>query len=910
MRPVIRTRFGTRAVPREVDEELTFHIEMRTRQLIASGLTPDEAREQARRQFGDVDRVRDACITHDTERIRTMDRANLLQDLRQDVVYAARMLRRTPMVTLVVVLTLGLGIGANTAIFNLVDAVLLRKLPVRAPDELVVLGNPAAVGSMSFSDVPPAGIHSVPTWRRLQEDASLVSGLAATGSPERIELQPEAGGAVERPRGRMVSGNYFQVLGVPAWLGRMFLAGDDDAVGGAPVVAISHGYWQRRFGGDSSVIGRDVLINDARFTIVGVTPPGFTGEIVGQETEIWLPIAMHPVLWPNVPLLDDPQVYWLQLVGRLQPGVTLERAQSGFEIAVRAILTSQVNNPSVAEVVNQLDVPVSSGARGLSRVRRTYQAPLLILMAGVGLLLLIICANVGNILMARAVARGREMSVRLAMGARRSRLVRQLLTESVLLAGLGALTGLLLASWGSRLLLTLAADGGTAIPLDTGVGLVALGFTVAISLMAVLAFGLLPALRTSRVDLATAMRASSRAVSGGTMGQRNPLGRMLIAGQVALSVVLLVGAGLLVRSLQNVQRADTGVDRDRLLVVDLDVIAGGYAGDRLIALTTSLAERLRALPGVAAISYSENGLFLGTEAARAVGIPGFEARERSDTVAYNDQVGPGFAGAIGARLLRGRDFTDQDRLGAPRVILVNESFSRFYFGDESPVGMAIRVSDSTWAEVVGVIADVKDRSLTDPSRRRLYAATLQRPFGDAGALRYLIRTTGDPGALIPAVRQAVTAHDPDLPIADVTPLARLMRQSIREERLMARLASVFGGVALLLAGIGLYGVISYAVTRRANEIGLRVALGAQRGSVIRMVLRDAMLLVGIGIGFGVPLTLAASRVIRSQLHGVEATDPVTFGAALLVLAAGAVVAALLPAVRASRVEPVVALRSD
>jgi predicted permease len=652
------------------------------------------------------------------------------------------------------------------------------------------------------------------------------------------------------------------------------------------------------------------IINGARFTVVGVTPPGFTGEIVGQETEVWLPLAMHPVLWPNVPLLDDPQVYWLQLIGRLQPGVTLEQAQAGFTTAVRAIVASQVNNPAVAEVVNQLSVPVSSGSRGLSRVRRTYQEPLLILMAGVGLLLLIICANVGNILMARAVARGREMSVRMAIGAGRSRLVRQLMTESVLLAALGAATGLVLASWGSRLLLTLAADGGKAIPLDTGVGLVALGFTASISLTAVLVFGMLPAVRASRVDLVTAMRGSSRAVSGGTMGQRNPLGRVMIAGQVALSVVLLVGAGLLVRSLQHVQQVDTGVARDELLVLDLDVTARGYQGDRLMALTTGLADRLGALPGVEALSYTENGLFLGTEAAYSVGVPGFEARERLDSIAYNDQAGPGFAGTIGAQILRGRDFTEEDRVGAPLVVLVNETFARFYFGDESPVGTTIRVSDSTFAEVIGVIADVRDRSLTDPARRRVYVAMLQRPFGDPGALRYVIRTSGDPAALIPSVRQAVAAHDPDLPIEELTPLSSLMRQSIREERLLARLASLFGGVALALAAIGLYGVISYAVTMRTSEIGLRVALGAQRGSVIRMILRDALLLVGIGIAVGVPLTLGASRVIRNQLHGVETTDPVSFGAALSILALGAVIAALLPAVRASRVEPVVALRSD
>ena len=840
-----------------------------------------------------------------------MDRANLLQDLRQDLNYAARMLRRTPVVTLVVVLTLALGIGANTAMFTLVDAVLLRTLPVASPDELIVLGNPAAVGSMSYSDLPDDRLFSVLTWRRLQADRALVSGLAATGRPERIELRPDGASGVERPRGRVVSGNYFQVLGVPAFLGRTFLPGDDDMVGGAPVVTISHGYWLRRFAGDSSVVGRDVLINDARFTIVGITPPGFHGEIVGQQTEIWLPLAMHPVLWPNVPLMEDSQAFWLLLVARLQPGVSVEQARSGFNTTIKGILASQVTDPGILEAVDDLSIPVSSGARGLSRVRESYRTPLLILMTGVGLLLLIICANVGNILMARALARSREMSVRLAIGAGRGRLVRQLLTEGVLLAAMGAAGGLLLAQWGSHLLIALAADGGTTIPLDTGLGPVPLGFTVALSCVAVLVFGLTPAMRASGVDLASALRSSTRALASG-MGQRNPLGRVMIAGQVALSVVLLVGAGLLVRSLQHLQTADTGVVRDALLVVDLDAVSRGYEGERWHELRANLAERFRAVPGVDAVTTTENGLFLGTESATSVAVPGFESATSRDSVSYYDVVGPRFASTIGATILRGRDVTEQDRAGTSPVLFVNETFARFYFGESDPVGRIIRVDDTIDAEIVGVVRDVRDRSLTDPSRRRFYAAVAQRVLGDGSAMRYVIRAAGDrdPASLVAPVRQAVAAMDPDLPIDEVVPLARLMRQSVREERLLARLAAVFGGAALLLSAIGLYGVMNYAVTRRSNEIGLRVALGAQRGMVVGMVLRDALVLVGIGILVGVPLTLAASRVIRNQLHGIAATDPTAFGAALVVLGIGALAAALLPALRASRVEPLVALRSE
>ena len=911
MRPVIRTRFGRRAVPREVEDELAFHLEMRARQLMESGLTREAAREEARRLFGDVREVRDTCITYDEERLRSMNRLSLIHDIRQDLAYAVRMLGRAPMVSLVVILTLALGIGANTAIFSLVNAVLLKKLDVKAPDELLVLGDPARTNSMGFDSNPRADLHSYATYSLLTGEKGWVSGLAATGRADRIELRvPGAGGEPARPRARMVSGNYFDVLGVRAFLGRTLNGGEDDVIGGAPVVTISHGYWLRRFAGDSSVIGREVLLNDARFTITGVTPPNFTGEIVGTSIDVWIPVSMQGVIAPNRAVLQDTQAYWLLLIGRRLPGVNLEQAQSGFTQAVRRILASQANLPSVAEQAQALEVQVSSGARGLSRVRATYRAPLLILMAGVGLLLLIICANVANILMARAVARTREMSVRLAIGDGRGRLVRQLLTESLLLAALGAGAGLVVSGWMSRVLLVLAADGGTVLPLDTGVGFAALGFTSALGLVAVVAFGLMPALRASRVEVATAMRASGKGLTGSGMGERNPMGRVLIASQVALSVILIAGATLLVRSLQHLQRVDTGIARDRLLVVDVDANARGYTETRLTALASELQVRLAQVPEAAGVSFSENGIFIGTESATNVGVPGYEASQRNDSISFYDQVGPGFVRATGARLIHGRDFTDADREGAAPVVLLNESFSRHYFGNAPPVGRTIRVGDSAYVEVVGVVADVKDQSLVGPARRRFYISYLQHPLGSASIVRMIVRTQGDPVRIIPTVRQVIATVDADLPIRSIEPLSRLMRQSISEERLLATLATVFGIAALLLAAIGLYGVMSYAVSRRAGEIGLRVALGAQRSTVIGMVLRDALLLVGVGIVAGVPLALGASRIIRSQLHGVGPADPLALVVALVVLALGAVTAALLPALRASRVAPVVALRAE
>ncbi len=914
MRRAVGRGFGHGHIGREVDDELSFHIEMRARKLIAQGLAPDEAYRRARERFGDVDRVRGSCIAMDQERERAMNRANLLTDLRQDLAYAWRMLRRNAGVTAVVVVTLALGIGANTAIFTLVNAVLLRKLPVTAPDELVALGDPSRTGGMSFSTSARSDLFSYPSYRELARDHEFLSGLAASGRMDRLDLLTDSGATeAGHPRGRFVSGNYFRVLGVPAVRGRIFDGSEDQTIGGSPVVVISHSYWIRRFSGDDRVIGRNVLINGSRFTIIGVAPPWFSGEIVGRTTDVWLPISMQSVLYPGRPMLNDTEAYWLLLLGRRKAGVTFAQAEAGLTQRIRQLLIRQATSAATAEGIDKMRIWVSSGAKGLSNVRVSYQAPLITLSVGVGVLLLIICANVANLLLARAVTRGREMSVRMAIGAGRVRLVRQLMTEGAVLGLLGAAAGLVVARWGSRLLLALVADGGTALPLDVALDVPVLVFTASLSALAVALFALAPALRASRVDLASAMRASARSLSGGGLGargQRIPVGKVLISAQMALSLVLLVGTALLVRSLQHLQGSDTGLDRDHLLIADVDVYSRNYLGDKLMQVSHDLRERLARVPGVEAVSFSANGIFSGSESASNLGVPGFVAHERTDSIVRYDEVGPGYANAIGARLASGRDFSDTDLPGTQPVLLVNQTFARFYFRGENPVGRVIRVNDSTHARIVGLVADVKDHTLVGEPVARYYVPYLQHLFGDPGALRLLVRTRGDPAALSVAVRRAVGEFDHDLPIDDLEPLSALMRESVREERLLARLASGFGVMALLLAAVGLYGVMTYAITRRTGEIGLRVALGAGRGTVIGMVLGDAMRLVAVGVVVGVPLALAASRLLRNQLHGVGTTDPVSLTIALVVLGTCGVVAALLPAWRASRVAPVVALREE
>jgi len=900
-------RIGGRArVAREVDDELAFHLEMRTRQLLASGMPLDDAQREALRQFGDLAHVRDGCVTLDQERERAMRRANLLDEIRRDIVFAFRMLRRNAGFSFVVVLTLALGIGANTAIFTLVDAVLLRRLPVADPGELVAIGDPARTSSLSMGS-PRGDLASFPTYRAIAKDSPLVTGLFASGRAGRLDVSFGGVGAeLEHPRGRFVSGNYFTVLGVAAQMGRVFDGSEDDAIGSSPIAVISFGYWARRFHADPAAIGRTISVSGTGLTIVGVTPRGFEGDIVGVSNDMWIPLTMQGVLMPHERLLDDRSASWLLLMGRLAPGVTLEQARAGFQTRIRQDLVD--NTPADDQsAARSTVIPVSSGSRGFSRVRDTYAVPLYTLMAGVGLLLLIICGNVANLLLARAIARQREMSVRLAIGAERWRLVRQLLTENLMLALCGAGAGLAVAWYGSQLLLRLAADGGTPMPLAVRLDLPVLAYTAGLSVVAAVLFGLVPALRASRVDLASTMRAHARSVAGGH--GRVPIGRLLIAGQVALSLVLLVGAGLLVRSLMSVERSNTGLDRDHLLIVDADIAGRGYQGERKAVLARSLMQRFAAIPGVAAVSYSENGIFSGTESGTVIHVPGYVAPGGGDSIdASYDRIGPGYVTALGGRLLAGRDIAASDGPHAAGVVLLNETMARQLFARGSAVGRTLRLDDTTNAEVVGVIADVKDHELVGEPVPRFYRAYFQQD--DPAAMRFIVRTAGDPNAVKNQVRREILAADGLLVIDDLDPLSTLMRQSLREARLVARLASGFGVLALLLAAIGLYGVMTYAITQRTGEIGLRVALGAQRGDVIGMILLDALKVVAIGLIVGVPLALGLTRLLQSQLHGVSAADPVAVVVALSVLAISAAVAALLPALRASRVTPLVALQQD
>jgi predicted permease len=909
MRRVFRVA-SKRSVDRDVDDEIAFHLAMRQEKLVARGLNDDDARAASLRQFGDVAAVRNYLTAIDKDRDDTMRRSNLLAEMTRDLGFAARTLRRNVVFTTIVVLTLAIGIGANTAIFTLVDAVLLRRLPVQDPRQLVAIGDPKRTSALS-SGGANTNLISYPLYTDLVPRLHSFSGILASGRPGNLKVRVGNATAMpESPRARVVSANYFAVLGVRPALGRVFGATEEQGIGSLPAVVISHAYWHTRFNDDATVVGKTILLNGVRMTILGVARDGFDGEIVGQPIEMWIPLSMEPVIWPGDNFLTHRDVSWLLLLGRLAPHVTFEQSRTEVTQVMHDLLAAFPFGGATPEILRGLPIYLSDGSRGFSRVRATYEVPLFTLSIGVALLLLIICSNVANLMLARGVARTREIGVRLAIGAGRWRVVRQLLTESVVLGLVSAAAGLIVAWWGSKLLLVLAADGAEAIPLDVRLDLPVLAFTLVLSVLAVAVFGLAPAVRASRVDLATSMRASAASIASGQgrRGRRLPLGQIAIAAQVALSVVLLVGAGLLVQNLRGLENGNVGVDRDHLLLVDVDVPRDIH-GERLASLVGNLTRAASSVPGVTAASYSENGLFSGRESNTTLEVPGFVAKSIADTSVFYDDVGPGYFHTIGAQILRGRDFTTSDNANAANVGVVNERMARFYWGGDA-VGKSIHLADTIAVQIVGVVRDITDHRLGADTMPRIYLSYLQHPAGATDSPNIEIRTAGDPRLITGPMWAAIKAVDASLTVGRPQALGDMMRESIREQRLVTRLATGFGILAVLLAGIGLYGVMTYAVSRRTGEIGLRVALGAERGNLMAMILGDALRVVVVGLGVGIPAALAATRLLSSQLQGVRLADPIAVGAALTILLGCAVVAALIPAFRAANTPPLAALRQE
>src|SRR5262245_50024998 len=895
----LRSLFRRNQVERELDEELRYHIERMIEEHIANGMTPIEARYAALHALGGIEQRKEEC--------RDMRSVRLIEDLIQDLGYGLRTLRKSPGYTLISVITLALGIGANTAIFSVMDAVLLKALPVNEPDALVLFewqaGNSFRTnGASGISFVPgPPGTKGDSRFRsdiieKLRAQAQATDGplsdlfaFAAIGG-----VTAMTSNQAETINGQAVSGGYYAGLRVQPVLGRA-LTDEDDKPGAAPVVVLSHQFWQERFAANPAVIGQPLKLNRQFFTIVGVTPPAFNGALqVGYRPAVTIPLACGPLLRgedPATAKADEPD-WSLYLMGRLKPGATYEQARDrsngAFQAAALAVMPPprKANDPSQLDPKEYPRLLAQSGRLGMLDLRRRYSPTIYGLFIVVALVLLIACANLANLLLARAASRSAEISVRLAVGAGRWRLMRQLLTESVLLAALGGAVGILFALWGNSALLALTDKDTGFLPegVDLRLNWRVLAFTLSVSLLTGVLFGLAPAWRATRPDLATALKQNRR-----TTGAVSRLSKGLIVAQVALSLLLLVGAGLFLRTLYNLERVSLGFNQENLLVFRLQPQQGGYKDERLLQFYQQLFARLDNLPGVRAATFGRVPLIAHDNSFADILLPGETEQTAAEHNTTRQVARENYFATMEIPLLRGRGFTAQDDQQAPKVAIVNQTFARKFFPDDDALGKRVTVIyTKREVEIVGVVADTKYESQRKEIKPLLY--TPWRQEGTMiGGMYFALRTTGEPTALAGAVRQVVHELDSNLPVTEVTTQMARSQATLGQERLSARLLSFFGGLALVLAAIGLAGVLAWSVSQRTNEIGIRMALGAQVADVLRLVVRQGMKLVLLGLvvgaagGYILQRTLASKSFapaswqaqMANQLYGVTVTDPMT-----------------------------------
>jgi predicted permease len=855
------------------------------------------------------------------ENLRKRRGGNMFADLLQDLRYALRMLRKNPGFSAIAVLTLALGIGANTALFSVINAILLRTLPVPDPQQLAVLTDPEASGQQFGLQDGERRMLTYHEFEGLRDNNQVFSGIFSfTTSPFSAPVAISASETGSQTQVSLVSGAYFGVLGVEPQIGHTFSTEVDQGLGGHPQAVLSYAFWQQRMGQDAGIIGRKIKIRQTTFDVIGVMPASFTGIVVGDAPDMWVPLTMQMAVNPGMDMLTQPpgrirRVMFLHVVGRLKPGVNLTQANAAINITFHNLLEADGNAIADASRRKELTnafVIVREARHGLSELRGEYQQPLEVLMGLVGLLLLLACANVANLFLARASGRERELAVRVALGSGRARLVRQMLTESVFLSALGAAMGLLLARWGDRLLLQLVSESSTPVPLDVHPDTTVLAFTVGVALLTGILFGFAPALRATRVDLNMVLRGAARNISGGGQGgSRLPLGKVLVAVQVAISLLLLVTAGLFVRSLQKLTAVPLGYDTNHLIQFRLTPVVDGYKPGSITPLTEQLLTKFGAIPGVRGATISENGLFYGGDSGDDISILGMPPKSGQDMGVSFDVVGPGYFSTIGIPVLAGRDVESRDTAGTHHM-WVNQSMAKYFFGDTSPMGQHVVVHYSfgdTEYDVVGVVGDARPNSLRGDIDRRCYMSFYDRAVESAASI-YELRSAGDDAAVTAAVREVIHTTDASLSPPVFRTVPGLVDLRLVRDRLTARLSTFFGLVAMLLACIGLYGVLSYNVARRTGEIGVRMALGAQREEILRLILQDALLVAGIGTVVGLGAALATTRVLASLLYGLTARDPVTLTVSAVILLAVATLAAALPAWRASRVDPMNALRYE
>jgi predicted permease len=809
----------------------------------------------------------------------------LIADLR----YAVRRLLSNPGFTLVAALIMALGIGANSAIFSVVNAVLLRPLPVESPGELVEIYTQEEEDDFPITQ-------SYPDYLDIRARDDLFSGVAAYTLSF---FGLSHGARSEAVFGEAVSGDYFQVLGVQAARGRVFIPGEDDAPGAPPVAVVSHALWRRRFGADPGAIGQTIALGGRSFEIVGVLRPQFKGLLVGFASEIWVPLTSSP----ESDRLETRGSRWLQVKGRLRRGVGLEEVRAGLHVLARQLAEAypETNEDRAFVVIPTSDVRLHP------EIDRAMMPAAALLMVVVALVLLIACTNLANLLLARGLARRKEVAIRLAMGAKRLRLVRQLLTESMLLALLGGALGLLVAYWTAGFLVSFRPPLPFSITLDLGVDGRVLGFTLLITVLTGLAFGLVPALQATKPQLVPALKDE---VAGLRLrGRRLNLRNSLVVVQIAVSLVLLIGAGLFMRSLVKAQEIDPGFERERVAILGVSAELNNYTREQGEEFLRNLMERTRSLPGVESVALA-NRLPLGYSIQITEIYPeGSEFLPDEAPETDFTTVSPGYFETLGVPLLRGRDFSEQDHAEAPRVVIVSEAAARRFWPGQDAVGQRLRLhsADGSVRTVIGVARDTKVRTLGEAPRPYVY-----EPFQQTydSWMFLLVRTSGDPRAILAGLRHEVMALDETMPIMELKTMGEHLSIMLFPPRMGGILLAVFGALGVLLATVGLYGVVAYGVSRRTHEVGIRIALGARRTDVVYLVLRQALAVVVVGTGIGLALAFVATQPLAGLLYGTSASDPLTFAGVTLLLAAVAVAASLVPALRAARVDPAIALRYE
>jgi putative ABC transport system permease protein len=828
----------------------------------------------------------------------------LLSSLGRDLRFSLRQLRQTPVVSGVALLSLALGIGANVAIFSLVNALILKPLPVHDPDQLVIMGYQGMRG--------PNTSLTNPQWEYVRDHQEVLAGVAAYGNP-RFNLN--AGGETRPVQGLFVSERFFDTLGVTPHLGRLFTADDDKRGGGpaGPVAVLSYGFWQREFGGNTDVIGKPIALDGHAFTIVGISHRDFRGFQIGRAFDVAAPIGTEPIVRGAESSLDRRSNWWLTVIGRLAPGQTMAAAESRFAAFLPQLREASMPQDWMpkdqAEFLKEPIVLIAGGT-GISNLRDRYTQPLYVLLGIVGLVLTIACANMANLLLAQSVARRKELAVRLSLGAGRWRLVRQLLVESLMLSAIGAAAGLLIATWGTRAIVGLLSTRTQVVDVNLAMDWRVFAFTTAVGVLTGLLFGVAPAFRGTRVTPADALRDHSRGVVSG--GGRFQLGHALVALQVALSFVLVFGSTLFVRTLVSLTSQEMGFESSRVLVGSVDLRRTGVAPAERLDMFTKVREALSAVPGVEAAANSFVTPVSGSTWNLAISVPGHDNSERRG-VLFNG-VSPGYFRAMGTPLLVGRDIADTDRLGGPGVVVVNEAFAKKYFSGANPVGQTFTILGFTATrkdrlmEIVGMVADTKYQRLREEAQPIMYGAFSQEPQQSSGS-RIAIRTAGPPMGSRNAIVQAIAGVNKDIAL-DLKPLAEDLGANVLQERLVASLSGFFGVLALLLAALGLYGVMSYTVTLRRNEIGIRMALGAEPQKVIRLVLRNVAIITIAGLVVGAAGAIGTGRFINALLFNLAASDRTMIVVTAITLAAAAAIAGYLPARRAARIDPMAALREE